>query len=120
MQIASQHAEAVGERSGIRMKEWLFLNRITLYSAHISPRHVESATAIKANFADARVSLGDRATMSARVTAHAIAIKLLNQVGIGLSNAHIEEVAEGGHNFILTNQRSSTCSTFYFVAALAT
>ena len=51
--IASEHAEAVGESSWVSVKEGLLLDRITLGSSSVSPRHVQSAAAIVADFANA-------------------------------------------------------------------
>jgi hypothetical protein len=83
------------------MEERLLLDRITLHSADVPPGNVELTAAIKAHFADTRLTVGNGATVSAGEAAHAIAVKFLNQVGIGLSDAGIEDVAEGGHRIIL-------------------
>ena len=102
MQIASQHSEAVSKGSRVSVKKRFLLDRIALHSADVSPWNIERPTAVEANFADARLSVGNRAAVSAGITAHAIAIKLLDQVRVGLSNALIKDVAEGGHDFILS------------------
>jgi hypothetical protein len=75
------------------MKERLLLYGIALYSAHVSPGDVERPAAIEANFADAGLSFRDRATVSAGVTAHPVSIERLDEVGVGLSNALIQDVA---------------------------
>ena len=102
MQIATQHAKAVGECSRVSMEERLLLNRIALHSANVAPRNIKSPATVVANFANAGLSVGYRATVSAGITAHTIAIKLFNEVGVGLSNTRIEDVAERGHNLILS------------------
>jgi hypothetical protein len=72
MQIASQHAEAVGKGSGIRVEKRLLLDRITLHSSHVAPGNVKRPTAVIANFADARLAIGDGTAVSTGITAHAI------------------------------------------------
>jgi hypothetical protein len=84
------------------MEKRLLLDRIALHSADIAPRNVESPAAVEANFADARLSVGNRAAVSAGVTAYAVTIELLDQVGVGFSNALIQNVAEGRHAYILS------------------
>ena len=97
MQIAAQHAEAIGERTGIRVKKWLFLDRVTLGSGGVSPGDVERAAAIVADFAHAGLAFGDGAAMSASKAAHAVVGELLVEAGIGLANSLVENTAEGGH-----------------------
>jgi len=77
------------------MKERLLFNRIALYSAHISPRHIEFAAFVEPYLADARLSLGDRAAVSAGVAAHPVAIDFLVQ--ISLADVLIHEIAQGRH-----------------------
>jgi hypothetical protein len=84
------------------MEERLLLDRIALYSSDISPRDVELSTTVEAHLADTGLTVWDWATVSAGVATHAIVIELLDQVGICLSNALIEDVAEGGHGVILS------------------
>ena len=39
VQVAAEHAEAVGERAGIGVEERLLLDRIALHAADVAPRH---------------------------------------------------------------------------------
>jgi hypothetical protein len=84
------------------VEERLLLDRIALHSADISPGSVERAAPVIPNLADARLSFGNRATVTAGIAPDAIAIKLFDKVGIGLADARIEDVAEGGHVNILS------------------
>jgi hypothetical protein len=93
MQIAAQHSEAVSKGSGISMEEGLLLDGVALHSADVTPRDIERAAAVEPDLADARLTFGDRATMPAGVAANAVAIEFLDEVGIGLSNALIQDVA---------------------------
>ena len=97
VQIAAQHAEAVGERTGIRVKKWLLLDRVALGSGGVSPGNVKRAAAIVADFANAGLAFGDGAAMSASEAAHAVVGELLVEAGIGLANSLVENTAEGGH-----------------------
>jgi len=80
----------------------LLLDGIALHSADVAPGNIERTAAVEANFADAGLSVGNRAAVPAGVTAYAVAIELLDEVGVGLSNALIQNVAEGGHDSILS------------------
>jgi hypothetical protein len=74
MQITSQHSKAISERTGIGVKEGLFLDGVALDAADVSPWDVKCSPFIKTNFADSRLSVRDRATVTARVTADAITV----------------------------------------------
>jgi hypothetical protein len=97
VQIATQHAEAVGESAGIGVKEWLFLDRVALASGSVSPGDKQRPAAIVADFADAGLAFGDGAAMSASEAAYAVIFELLVQTGIGLANSLVENTAQGGH-----------------------
>ena len=71
VQIAPEHAEAVGERSGIGMEERLLLDGIALHARGVSPGNVELAAAIEADFADSGLAFGNGAAVSAGKTADA-------------------------------------------------
>ena len=83
MQIAAQHAEAVGERAGMGMKERFFFDGVALGSGGVSPGDVERAAAVVADFADSGLAFGDGTTMSAGEAAHAVVVELLVERGIG-------------------------------------
>ena len=95
MQIAAQHAEAVGQRAGIGMKERLLLDGIALHSADVSPGHIELAAAVVANFADARLALRDGTAVPASETADAVAVEFL--VKFALANMLVDNIAKSGH-----------------------
>jgi hypothetical protein len=75
VQIASQHAEAVGEGAGMSVEEWLLFNGIALHPGGVAPRHVKSAAAVVANFAYAGLAIRNRAAMTAGKTADAIVVQ---------------------------------------------
>jgi len=97
VQVATEHAEAVGERTGVRVEERLFFDGITLRSGGVSPGHVERAAAVVADFADAGLAFGDGTGMSAGEAADAIVVELFVERGIGFPNSFVEDGAEGGH-----------------------
>ena len=71
VQIAAEHAEAVGERAGIRVEERLLLDRIALHAADVAPRHAQPAALVEAHLADADRALGQRTAVAAGVAAQA-------------------------------------------------
>ena len=97
MQIAAQHAEAVGQCAGIGVKKWLFLDRIALSSSSVSPRNEELTAPVVADFANTRLALGDGAAMSAGETAYAVVVEFLDESGFGFVDAFVEDGAECGH-----------------------
>jgi len=97
VKIAAQHAEAVGESAGMGVKKWFLLDGIALGSGGVSPRNIERAAAVVADFAHAGLAFGDGAAMSAGEATHALVVELLVKSGIGLADALVENSAEGGH-----------------------
>ena len=69
VQIAAEHAEAVGERAGIRVEERLLLDRIALHAADVAPRHAAAGRRVEAHLADADRAVGQRTAVAARVAA---------------------------------------------------
>ena len=104
MQIASQHAEAVGERSGISVEEWLLLDGIALHSGNVTPGNVELAAVIEADFADAGLSIGNGAAVAAGIAANAMVVDLLPESRIGFADAGVggQDVVQCGHSFYFT------------------
>jgi len=80
MQIAAQHAEAVGKRSGIGVKKRLFLYWVALNSADVSPGHVKFAALIKANFAHTCLAFRNGAAVTASEATNAVAFDRFVQV----------------------------------------
>ena len=97
MEVATQHAEAVGERSGISMEERLLLDGVALHAGGVSPRDIEFATAIEADLADSGLTVGDRAAVAAGEAAHAIVSERLDEGRISFADSLVENVAQGGH-----------------------
>jgi len=101
VEIAAQHSKTVGERSRIGVEERLLLDGIALYSGHISPRNVELAALIEANFTYPRLTLVNRAAVAAGVATDAIAVDRFAEGRVGPANVFVENVAQGGHICIL-------------------
>jgi hypothetical protein len=91
------------------VEKWLLLDRIALHSPNVAPWNVERPAAVEANLADAGLAVGNWAAVSAGETAHAIASEFLHEAGVGLSNALIQNVAEGSHDSILRRRNRPVC-----------
>jgi hypothetical protein len=102
MKIAAQHAEAVRESAGICVEERLLLDGIALSSGNVSPRYVESAAAVVADFADAGLTVRDGAAVAAGEAANPAVVEFLVKARVGLLNSFIEETAKGGHGTSVT------------------
>ena len=59
MQVAPEHAEAVGERARIGVEERLLLDGIALHAADVAPWHAERAATVEADLAHAHRAVGD-------------------------------------------------------------
>ena len=94
MQIASHHAEAVGERAGMRVEERLFFDGIALHAGGVSPGDVERAAAVVADFADTGLALGNGTTVAAGEATDAVVVKFFVERGIGLADSFVEDFAE--------------------------
>jgi hypothetical protein len=77
MQVAPEHAKAIGKGSGIRMEEGLFLNGVALHSGGVSPRGIESAFAVEADFTYSSLPLGNGAAVATGEAANAIVAEML-------------------------------------------
>jgi hypothetical protein len=95
MEVAAEHPEAIGKGPGVGVEERLLLDRVALYAADIPPRHVQSAAPVVADFADAGLTFGNRAAMTAGVAANAIAIEFL--VEVAFSHSLIHDFAKSWH-----------------------
>ena len=96
VKVTAHHAEAVGERSGMRVKKRFLLDRIALSPGGISPWNIERAAPVVADFADARLAVGDGAAMSASEATHAVFVELFVEIEVGFANVLIEDGAQGG------------------------
>jgi hypothetical protein len=95
MQIASQHAEAIGKCAGVRVKEGFLFDGIALHAANVSPGHVELTSLVESDFTNAGLSFGNWAAMSARETADPVALDWF--VEIAFPDVLIQDFMEGGH-----------------------
>ena len=102
MQVAAQHAEAVGQRAGIGVKKRLLLDGIALRSGGVSPGDVELAAAVVADLADAGLAFGDGAAVAAGEAADAVVVELLVESCVGFADSLVEDGAEGGHGGLLS------------------
>jgi hypothetical protein len=69
VEIAAEHAEAVGECARVRVKEWFLLDRIALHAADVTPRHQQAAALVEAHLADANRPFRQRTAVPAREAA---------------------------------------------------
>jgi hypothetical protein len=69
VQIAAEHAEAVRQRSWMRVEERFLLDRITLHTGDVSPRHAQASAFVEPYLADAQCALRNRAAVSACIAA---------------------------------------------------
>ena len=115
VQIAAQHAEAVGERAGMGVEERFLFDRVALGSGGVSPGYIERAAAVVADFADSGLAFGDGTTMSAGEAAHAIVFELLVERGIGFADLLVENSAEGGHGelCLYSNARGASAGPWW-------
>ena len=92
MQIAAEHAEAVGARTRIGVEERLLLDRIALHAADVAPRHAQPSALVEANLADADRAFGQRAAVPARVAAQpAVGQHVVELALAGLAREHISK-----------------------------
>jgi hypothetical protein len=81
----------------MRVKKWLLFDGIALRSGGVSPGNVKSAAPVIADFADARLAVGNGTTVSASEAAYPVLVKLFVKKRIGLTNALVENGAQGGY-----------------------
>jgi len=81
----------------VRVEERLFLDGIALHSGGVSPGDEERAAAVEADLADAGLTFGNRATVTAGETADAMVLEFFVERKIRLANSLVQNVAEGGH-----------------------
>ena len=96
------------------VEKWLFLDGIALHSGNIAPGNVKRAAMVKANFADPRLPVGNRAAMSTGIAAHAIAIQFFPECRVAFAYALVgrENILQRGHTCIL---RLGDCICLGFV-----
>src|SRR5262249_26471150 len=97
VQIAAKHPETVGERAGVRVEERLFLDRVALDPAHITPGDEQPPAAIEPHLAHADRAVGYGALMAAGVAANAAAVELFDQLRRRLARAQRKDFLESRH-----------------------
>src|SRR5207249_204590 len=95
VKIAPQHPEAISQGSRIRMEEGLLLDRIALHATYVAPRDVELAVPVETHFADAKLTLGNPAAMSAGKAADESALHRL--VEVTLADISIQYLFQTSH-----------------------
>ena len=106
VEIASHHAEAVGQGAGMGVEKRFLLDGIAVRAGGVSPGNVERAATVVADFADSGLAFGDGTAVSAGEAADAVVGESFVERGVCFADALIEDGAEGGHSaFILTPQR---------------
>ena len=101
MQIAAEHPEAVGQRSGSRVKERLLFDGIALHAAGVAEGHTQHAAAVEAHLADASRAVRDRTRVAARIAAQSSALDALDEFWRGVNRSFGEEVRQRRHQSIL-------------------
>ncbi|PYV78596.1 MAG: hypothetical protein DMG93_22125, partial [Acidobacteria bacterium] len=69
------------------------LDGIALHAADISPWHPQFSTLVKANLAYARLTFGNRATMTTGEAADSVALDRL--VELAFANVLVQDISEG-------------------------
>ncbi len=95
VQIAAEHAEAVGERARMHVKERLFLDRVALHAARIAPRHHQPPALVEAHLAHAERALGNLAVVAARVAVHPVVVETV--IELAFARARGEDVFQSCH-----------------------
>ncbi len=80
VEIAAEHAEAVGQRARVGVKERLLLDGIALHAADVTPWHEEPAATVKPHFAHAHRALGNRALVATGVAAQTATLERLDKL----------------------------------------
>jgi hypothetical protein len=101
MEIAAQHAEAVGESAGMGVEEGLFFNGIALHSGGVSPGNVELSATVEADFTDAGLAFGNGAAVAAGEAADTVALEFFVERGVRFADFLVQNSAEGGHRNLL-------------------
>lgn len=85
MQIATEHPEAVRQRSRMGVEERLFFNRVALRAARVTPRDPQPAARVESHLADAKGAIGDAAVVSACIAMHPLTVERLVQFPLARS-----------------------------------
>ncbi len=76
MEITAEHAKAVGQGTGVGMKERFFLYGITLDATDVAPRHIQLAAPVEADLTNPRPSIRDGTAMATGKTADALVVEV--------------------------------------------
>jgi hypothetical protein len=74
MKVAAQHPETESECARTHVKKGLFLDRIALNTADVTPGHVQSAAPVETYFAHTRLAFRDWTAVPTGVAPDSIAI----------------------------------------------
>jgi hypothetical protein len=99
VQIAAEHAEAVGERAWKGVEERLLLDGIALHPADVAVGHAQPAPFVEADLADPDRTFRQRTTMTARVAAQTAVGEPV--VELTLARRVREELGQGDHELIV-------------------
>jgi hypothetical protein len=102
VEITAEHAKAVGQGTGVGMKERFFLYGITLDATDIPPRHIQLATPVEADLTNPRPSVRDGTAMTTSKTADALIVEFF--VKLALSNVFVNDITQGGHFVIIASE----------------
>jgi hypothetical protein len=97
VQVATQHAEAVRECTGIGVEKRLLLDGITLRPGDISPRRIERAASVVSHLADSCLPLRYGTAVATGVTADPAAVEFFVEPRVGFADSIVEDVAQGKH-----------------------
>ena len=92
MQIAAEHAEAIGERSRVGVEEGLLLDGVALHAADVSPGDVEFAPAVVTDLADTNLAFGNGAAVPAGIAAQTLAFEDFPEFGGTLVHVLVEQL----------------------------
>ena len=105
MQIAAEHAEAVGERARVGVEERLLLDRIALHAADVAPRHAQRSALVEAHLADADRAFGQRTAVAAGVALQAPVIE--HPVELAFASFSREHLSQRRHEDSIVGSRSA-------------
>src|SRR5918999_4878334 len=95
MQIAAEHAETIGKRTGMDMEERLLLDWIALNAAGISPRHHQPSGGVEPHLAHAEGAWRNLAVVAARIAVHPLVVH--RGIQVAFSRPRRERIVQCRH-----------------------
>ena len=95
VQVAAEHAEAVGEAARPGVEERLLLDGIALHAGDVSPRDLQDAVVVVTNLADADRAGRDPAVVTAGMALDPAVGRAV--VDLAFTSAHRQQLAQAGH-----------------------